>query len=91
MLTDFYNSTMKLCLLGHLRDERKFSSIDELRNQIHLDITNTNAVLTHHSEMRTISTTVLEAHDAIAILIANGMKMFEKWDIDGFETIWARF
>ena len=38
---DFYGDDMKLCLIGFLRDEKKFSGFDELITQIMLDISMT--------------------------------------------------
>jgi len=35
---DFYGSNMKVCLVGYIRDERNFNSLDELKEAINTDI-----------------------------------------------------
>lgn len=35
---DFYGSTMKVCVLGYIRPEKNFSSVDELIAEIQEDI-----------------------------------------------------
>ena len=42
---DFYGETMRLLLLGFIRDERKFGSLDELLTTIRADIATANAAL----------------------------------------------
>lgn len=39
--SDFYGSTLRLCLIGFLRTEQKFSSLDSLVAQINADIQQT--------------------------------------------------
>jgi hypothetical protein len=36
--TDFYGSTLRLCLVAYLRPEKKFENLEALVNQINLDI-----------------------------------------------------
>jgi riboflavin kinase/FMN adenylyltransferase len=43
---DLYGSRLRLELLAHLRDERRFSSVDELLVQIHKDIARTREITT---------------------------------------------
>ena len=38
---DFYGSSLKLCLIGFLREEKKFASFDALVTQINADIAQT--------------------------------------------------
>jgi len=35
---DFYGSILKVCIIGYIRDEMNFTSIDELKSAIHRDI-----------------------------------------------------
>jgi len=42
---DFYNETMRLQLIGHLRSEQKFDSFPDLIAQIHRDIGNADWAL----------------------------------------------
>jgi len=35
---DFYGSSMKICLVGYIRDEKNFKSLDELKEAINGDI-----------------------------------------------------
>nr|XP_026497356.1 putative riboflavin kinase [Vanessa tameamea] len=42
---DFYGSTLKICIVGYLRPEKNFKSLDELIAAIEQDIENARAVL----------------------------------------------
>lgn len=42
---DFYGATLHLTIMGYLRDERDFSSIEELKNAIRTDIEESKMLL----------------------------------------------
>lgn len=46
---DLYGKTLNIELLKHLRDEKKFNSIDELKNQIMLDESQTRDFIKNHA------------------------------------------
>ena len=47
-MTDFYNETMRLQLIGFIRPEQKFDSFIELKNQIFKDINTATVALSRY-------------------------------------------
>jgi riboflavin kinase/FMN adenylyltransferase len=44
---DIYDQNLKVEFVAKLRDERKFSGLDEIRNQLQMDVANAREILTH--------------------------------------------
>ncbi|CAB3233453.1 unnamed protein product [Arctia plantaginis] len=52
---DFYGSILKICLVGYLRGEKNFSSLDDLIGAIKQDILDAERLLNEAQELKTSS------------------------------------
>lgn len=55
---DFYGSSLKICLIGYLRGEMNFSSLDDLIKQIKQDINNAEQKLEETDAQRLKSASI---------------------------------
>ena len=53
--SDFYGSALRLCLIGFLRPEQKFTSFDALIEQINADIKQTRELCANHQTVGQIA------------------------------------